>query len=71
MDQHQCEEFWVGAWRTYAELDWDREEFTTNLFRNGIATNNAWKIDECRFYDALLPLYCLYKAFGEAKTIRL
>ena len=56
LDQHQCEEFGAGAWRTYAELDWDREEFTTNLFGNGIATSNAWKIDEGRFYDALLPL---------------
>jgi hypothetical protein len=60
----------MGTWRTYAELDWDREEVTARLGRNGIATSNPWKIDECRFYDALFPLRCLYEAFGKAKIIR-
>lgn len=60
----------MGAWKTYAELDWDRKEVAASFFRNGIATSNTWEIDECRFYDALLPLYCLHQAFGEAKIIR-
>lgn len=40
LDQHACEELWMGTWRTYAEFDWDREEVTARLVRNGIATSN-------------------------------
>jgi hypothetical protein len=55
---------------TYAELDWDRKEIAASLLYNSLATRNAWKIDECRLYDALFSLYCLHETFGEAEIVR-
>jgi hypothetical protein len=61
---------WMGVWRTYTELDWDREEIATSFFCDGVATSDTWKIDECWLYDAFLSLCCLHEAFSEAEVVR-
>jgi len=59
-----------GDWRTYADLDWDREKVATSFLCNAIATRNTWKIDESRLYDTFLSIQCPDEAFGEAEAVR-
>lgn len=54
--------------KTYAELDWNREEITSGLLGDGITSWYTWEVDERWLDDVLLSVETLEDGLGH--TIR-